>query len=315
MLMEHDLAPKKRHDGLKNTYASGVVNQDICHENAEPHTTRIPTTTRITTRDETGTNDYHMDTLGKNHGNRRGPTPPPTKRNPLRKPVAKSTPQRNGARTSPQTSSIFPPAYRKKNTCDSAIWNACSPTTRNTRNPKTYRRKTPLKTLPKTLPKTPPKTIGVVAKNALPPKQCAMNQAIANNLKEWKQTNPPKMKKNIFTTTLYTAAHGTSDTSAIRMHVYGKNSFDEDTATPALLGEQESPSPCITTQTNPGPVAMTTTARSTSRRRKEQDISRNARRTHSTLGPTIATLCIRKPVGAIVSTLTVPHTWIRRKLS
>src|SRR5436190_9539763 len=146
-----DLAPKKRHDDLKNTYALGVVNQDICHENAEPHTTRTPTTARITTRNETGTNDYHMDTLGKSHGSRRGPTPPPTKRNPPRKPVARSTPQRNGARTSPQTFSTFPPAYHK-------------------RNPKTYRRKTP----PKTLPKTPPKTIGVVAKNALPPKQWAM---------------------------------------------------------------------------------------------------------------------------------------------
>src|SRR3954447_7607913 len=155
--------------------------------------------------------------------------------------------------------------------------------------------------------------IGVVAKNALPPKQWTMNHA--NNLKEWKETNPPKTKKNIFATTLCTAAHGTSDTSAIRMNVYGKSSSDKDETTPALLGEQESPSPCITTQTNPGPVATMTTVRSTSPRRKEQDISRSARRTHSTLGRTTATLCIRKPVGAIVSTLTVPHTWIRRKLS
>src|SRR3954447_17134467 len=125
MLMDNDLAPKKRHDDLRNTCASSVVNQDICHENAKTHTTPRLTTARIIIRDETGTNDYHMDTQGKSHGSRRGPTPPPTKRKPPRKPVARSTPQRNGVRMSPQTSSTFPPAYHKRHTCDLAIWNVC----------------------------------------------------------------------------------------------------------------------------------------------------------------------------------------------
>ena len=81
------------------------------------------------------------------------------------------------------------------------------------------------------------------------------------------------MNRNTSMTTPYAEVHDTFATFTTPIDAYGKGSYSMDEAIPILSAVPENSSPYITTQTNPGLVAMMTSARFTLRRKKDLDTS------------------------------------------
>src|SRR6266480_5716853 len=102
--MDSDSAPKRKRDDSGTIYVSNAENLDISHATVMSAT--------LPARKIIGIDAYHMDTQGRKPGNRRGLTPPRTRKD-LRRPVARPTLPRNGVKTSLQTTSTFPPTCRK----------------------------------------------------------------------------------------------------------------------------------------------------------------------------------------------------------
>ena len=113
------------------------------------------------------------------------------------------------------------------------------------------------------------------------------------------------MNRNTSMTTLYTEVHDIFTTFVTPMDAYGKGSYSMDEAIPALSAVPENPSPYITTQTNTGLVAMTTSARFTLRRKKDLNTSRSMKEDSGTSTVMTITSCTRKPTSMTTSTLTV----------
>ena len=119
------------------------------------------------------------------------------------------------------------------------------------------------------------------------------------------RTSPWRTNRNTSAITPYAEAHDTFATFATPMNAYGKGSYSMNEAIPALSAVPENPSPYITMQTNPGLVAMTTSARFTLRRKKDLNTSRSVKEDSSTPAVMTATSYTRRPAGATASTLTV----------
>src|SRR5947209_20615735 len=105
MPMDSDSALKRKRDDSGTIYVSNAENLDISHATVMSAT--------LPARKIIGIDAYHMDTQGRKPGNRRGLTPPRTRKD-LRRPVVRPTLPRNGVKTSLQTISTFPPTCRKK---------------------------------------------------------------------------------------------------------------------------------------------------------------------------------------------------------
>src|SRR5438046_8273401 len=110
------------------------------------------------------------------------------------------------------------------------------------------------------------------------------------------------MNRNTSVTTPYTEVHNIFTTFATLMDAYGKGSYSMDEAIPTLSAVPENPSPYITMQTNPGLVAMTTSARFTLRRKKDLNTSRSVKEDSSTPAVMTATSYTRRPAGATALT-------------
>ena len=150
---------------------------------------------------------------------------------------------------------------------------------------------------------TLPAMIGVLMEYQLQ-KPWMLEIHLPSNIYDLK-TSSWEMNRSISMTTLYAEEYDTFNMFTTSMNTYRKGSSSMDEAIPALSAVPENPSPYITTQTNPGLVAMTTSARFTLRRKKDLDTSRSVKEDSGTPTAITATSCIRRPAGATASTLTV----------
>src|SRR5437764_14361918 len=151
-----------------------------------------------------GIDAYHMDTQGRKPGNRRGLTPPRTRKD-LRRPVARPTLPRNGVKTSLQTTSMFPPTCRKTTSHEVTPPNDTT---------------------------TPPATIGALMEHQLQ-KPWTLEIHLPSNIYDLK-TSSRETNRSISATTPYAEEYDISDTFATPMDAYGKGSSSMDEAIPAL---------------------------------------------------------------------------------
>ena len=228
-----------------------------------------------------GIDAYHMDTQGRKPGNCRGLTPLQTRKD-LRRLVVQPTLPRNGVKTSLQTTSTFPPTCRKKAT-------------------------------PPNDTTMPPATIGALMEHQLQ-KPWTLEIHLPSNIYDPK-TSSRETNRSISMTTPYAKEYDISDTFTTPMNTYGKGSSSMDEAIPALSAVPENPSPYITTQTNPGLVAMMTSTRFTLWRKKDLNTSRSVKEDSGTLAVMTATSCTRRPAGTTASTLTVQLISIKKRKS